>query len=211
MSPSKPVLIVIAGPNGSGKTEITRILRTRYDWTEGLIEINPDNIAQEQSGDWNDPAAVLMAARQADALREGCLTRKEGLLFETVLSTPQKIDFISRAKSAGYFIRVIFVGTENPEINRVRVEWRVENGGHSVPLEKIISCYQRSMKLGIEAAKIADRAYFVDNSRDVNPDDVIGPFTVFRTINGTIAKTYVDQPSFPDCYLCSAAMITWTH
>ena len=43
MPESKPVLLVIAGPNGSGKTEITKILRSRHAWTEGLVEINPEN------------------------------------------------------------------------------------------------------------------------------------------------------------------------
>jgi predicted ABC-type ATPase len=41
----KPVLVVVAGPNGSGKTAITSVLRKAYDWTDGLVEINPDQIA----------------------------------------------------------------------------------------------------------------------------------------------------------------------
>ena len=48
----KPVLIIIAGPNGSGKTTITsRILR--HEWLEGAIYVNPDQVAQERFGDWN--------------------------------------------------------------------------------------------------------------------------------------------------------------
>ena len=47
----KPVLIVIAGPNGSGKTTITsRVLH--HEWLEDSIYINPDNIAQNMFGDW---------------------------------------------------------------------------------------------------------------------------------------------------------------
>ena len=47
----KPVLIVIAGPNGSGKTTITsRILR--HEWLENAVYINPDNVAQEHFGDY---------------------------------------------------------------------------------------------------------------------------------------------------------------
>lgn len=48
----KPVLIVIAGPNGSGKTSVTsRILH--HEWMENAVYINPDIIAQEKFGDWN--------------------------------------------------------------------------------------------------------------------------------------------------------------
>ena len=54
----RPVLIVIAGPNGSGKTTITsKILK--HEWLEGAVYINPDNVAQERFGDWNSPEAVM--------------------------------------------------------------------------------------------------------------------------------------------------------
>lgn len=43
----KPVLIVIAGPNGSGKTTITsKILR--HEWLEDALYVNPDQVAQER-------------------------------------------------------------------------------------------------------------------------------------------------------------------
>lgn len=42
----KPVLIIIAGPNGFGKTSITsKILQ--HEWVESCLYINPDNIANE--------------------------------------------------------------------------------------------------------------------------------------------------------------------
>ena len=37
----KPVLIVIAGPNGSGKTTITSNI-LRHEWLEGAVYVNPD-------------------------------------------------------------------------------------------------------------------------------------------------------------------------
>ena len=55
----KPVLIVIAGPNGSGKTTITsKILR--HEWLEGAVYVNPDHVAQDRFGDWNSPEARLL-------------------------------------------------------------------------------------------------------------------------------------------------------
>ena len=45
----KPVLIVIAGPNGSGKTTITsKILK--HEWLENALYINPDQVAQDRFG-----------------------------------------------------------------------------------------------------------------------------------------------------------------
>ena len=53
----KPVLIVIAGPNGSGKTTVTsKILK--HEWMEDAVYINPDIIAQEIFGDWNSVNAI---------------------------------------------------------------------------------------------------------------------------------------------------------
>ncbi|VVM28272.1 hypothetical protein BSPWISOXPB_10833 [uncultured Gammaproteobacteria bacterium] len=41
MRKNKPVLIVVAGPNGSGKTTITERLLT-HSWTDNATYINPD-------------------------------------------------------------------------------------------------------------------------------------------------------------------------
>ncbi len=55
----RPVLIVIAGPNGSGKTTFTsKILR--HEWLEGAVYVNPDQVAQDRFGDWNSPEASLL-------------------------------------------------------------------------------------------------------------------------------------------------------
>jgi len=79
----KPKLVIIAGPNGSGKTSVTgKILE--HEWIEGCLYINPDNIARDEFGDWNSYEAVMKAAKRAEDLREDCLKRKQGILFETV-------------------------------------------------------------------------------------------------------------------------------
>ena len=104
----KPVLIVIAGPNGSGKTTITsKILK--HEWLEDAVYINPDIVAQERFGDWNSEEAVMESVKYCESLREECLRKRKSLIFETVLSAEDKIDFIRRAKETGFFIRVFFV------------------------------------------------------------------------------------------------------
>ena len=76
----RPVLIVIAGPNGSGKTTITsKILK--HEWLEGALYINPDQVAQDKFGDWNSPEAVLQAAQYCEQQREECLKNGQSLIF----------------------------------------------------------------------------------------------------------------------------------
>jgi predicted ABC-type ATPase len=186
MNMLKPVLIVIAGPNGSGKTSITgKILQ--HEWIEGCTYINPDNIARDDFGDWNSPEAVLKAAKRATQLREEGLRQRQSILFETVLSAQDKLEYLRRAKLAGYFIRFFFVGTDDPAINARRVAYRVSEGGHDVPITKIISRYGKSMANCGIAVRIADRAYLYDNSVDYAELKLL-----FRVSDGRVAKVYTE-------------------
>jgi predicted ABC-type ATPase len=144
MENHKPVLIVIAGPNGSGKTTITRKV-LKHEWLEGSVYINPDNIARDMFGDWNSPEAVMSAAKYATDMREKLLSEKKSMIFETVLSATDKVEFMLRAKKEGYFIRLFFISTESPTINAARIAGRVIEGGHDVPITKIISRYTKSI------------------------------------------------------------------
>lgn len=180
----KPRLIVVAGPNGVGKTAITEQL-LRHEWMGGCVYVNPDYIARDEFGDWNAPEAVMKAAVRAEELREQCVREGYSLAFETVLSMPDKINFIQRAKQAGFFVRMFFVGTDNPAINAKRVALRVMEGGHDVPISKIITRYTRSLANCSVAACIADRAYIYDNSVDKAPARLL-----FRTSEGSVIKQY---------------------
>lgn len=186
-SSHKPVLIVIAGPNGSGKTTITsRILK--HEWLEGAIYINPDIVAQEKFGDWNSQDAVLNSIKYCESLREDCLQKKQSLIFETVLSADDKIDFIKRAKEAGFFIRLFFVSTEHPSINASRIARRVMKGGHDVPISKVVSRYYKSIVNCMKASKYADRTYVYDNSVENSEAKIL-----FRMTDGKIAKQYLEK------------------
>lgn len=181
-----PVLIVIAGPNGSGKTSITsRILL--HEWMEDAIYINPDIIAQEKYGNWNSKEAVMQAVKYCEDLREKCLVEHKSLIFETVLSVEDKIDYILRAKEAGFFIRFFFVCTEHPSINAARIVRRVMEGGHDVPITKIISRYEKSIANSCIVSEFVDRTYIYDNSIDD-----IDARLLFRLKEGKLIKQYVD-------------------
>lgn len=116
----KPVLIVVAGPNGSGKTSVTgKILH--HQWLENSVYINPDIVAQERFGDWNSKDAIMQAVKYCEDWREQCLAEHKSLIFETVLSADDKVDYIERAIKAGFFVRLFFVCTSSPTINAARI------------------------------------------------------------------------------------------
>lgn len=189
MAPSehRPVLIVIAGPNGSVKTSVTsKILH--HEWLEDSEYINPNNVARDIFGNWNNRDAVLNAANYCNDWRERCLAEHKSHIFETVMSAPDKVDYIIRAKEAGFFIRLFFVSTVSPTINAKRVAQRVLDGGHDVPIPKIISRYDKSIANCKIVSEVVDRLYVYDNSIEDAEARLL-----FRLNNGDLTKQYIDD------------------
>ncbi len=187
----RPRLLVIAGPNGSGKTSITEQLHElRHQWMLGCDYINPDNIAQEQFDGWNDTASVLKAAQAATEWRRKCLNEGRDFAFETVFSSQEKLDFLREAKAKGYFIRFFFVGTDSPFINVQRIALRVIKGGHDVAISKILQRYERAMGYATIAATFVDRAYFYDNSVTLADGELPNWTPLFRTADGKLCDKY---------------------
>ena len=186
----RPRLLVVAGPNGAGKTTITE-RGLAHEWFEGCEYVNPDLIAQEELGDWNDPQAVLQAVRVAADRREACLRDRRSLAFETVFSRPDKPEFVRRAIAAGYFVRIFFIGTERPEINAARVARRVLEGGHDVPIRKIIDRWGRSVANAASVAAEVHRLYLYDNSIDAREAQL-----VIRASEGRLVRKYTETPAW---------------
>lgn len=187
MTERRPTLCLVAGPNGSGKTTTTMQL-LNDEWAADSIYINPDNIAQDTFGDWNSPEAVRLAAEQATRMRYECLKQKQNFVFETVFSSLEKLEFVQQAKTEGYFIRLFYVCTSDPTINVARITQRYLNGGHEVPISKVISRYYKSLINAAKAISFVDRAYIYDNSVDNQL-----PRLLFRTSDGKLFKKYSDN------------------
>ena len=180
----RPRLLIVAGPNGAGKTTVTEA-GLAHQWFEGCEYVNPDLIAQQELGDWNDPKAVLQAAQLATERREACLREGRSLAFETVFSAPDKVDFVHRGIAAGFFVRLFFVGTDSPEINAARVARRMLQGGHEVPIRKILDRWGRSIENCAQVATLVDRLYLYDNSVDDCPAQLL-----LRASGGGVARRY---------------------
>jgi predicted ABC-type ATPase len=155
-----PEVIVFAGPNGSGKTTITRMAKTIG------IYINADDIKKSSL------CSDLEAALKAEELRESMVEQGKDFTFETVLSTGRNLKLLKKAKEKGYFLRCIYVLTSNPEINKTRIDIRESMGGHTVPEEKIKSRYYKALDLVPELVEICDIVHIYDNT--------IVPFRIFK-------------------------------
>jgi len=180
-------MVIIAGPNGSGKTTTTEKL-LQHEWSNGVEYINPDIVAQE-FGDWNDDTIVSRAREWSTSRREELLATSQSMIFETVFSAPDKLDFVVRAKQQGYFVRLFFIGTIDPEINIRRVLARVSVGGHQVPDNKVRKRYVGSIGQLYAALSLVDRAYLFDNSIDGEPAALYA-----RTQDSQLRKRYGQPP-----------------
>jgi predicted ABC-type ATPase len=155
-----PFLLMVAGPNGAGKSTLTQLLRQAG--VEFGEYINPDDIARELDGTYD--ARVAQAQIIADLRREECIEAKRSFSFETVMSHPSKVDVLIRAKAAGFYVQLYFVGTDDPQTNVERVAIRVAKGGHEVPKDRIVARWHRTMRLLHKAINEADEAFVFDNS-----------------------------------------------
>ncbi|WP_294752398.1 zeta toxin family protein [uncultured Ruminococcus sp.] len=150
----KPMILVFAGPNGSGKSTITQYFDKVGTYT------NADEIVAA-TGMSNEEAAVF-----ADKKRYEAIEAKEDFTFETVLSSHYKLDILRKAKESGYFIKCIFVLTNDPMINVSRVETRVASGGHNVDKDKIISRYYKSLANIKQIIELCDILHVYDNTSE---------------------------------------------
>ena len=127
---------------------------------------------------WKPPTIVTIGAKNAlQNVRAISLRLWCRLLIRSI-----------RAKEAGFFVRLFFVSTESPTINAKRVANRVLNGGHDVPIPKIISRYDKSIANCIALAKYVDRLYVYDNSIENTEARLL-----FRMSNGKVVKSYTDD------------------
>lgn len=158
-----PELVAVIGPNGSGKS--SAIYETKVD--SRLVFVNPDDIARREFAEVADAAERdYLAWLSCNAQRDALLTQGRSFGFESVGSHVSKVEFIKTAKRLGYTVTLLFVATEDPEINIARIKHRMLRGGHGVSDEKVRSRYHRTLSLLPEYIHAVDYAMVWDNSID---------------------------------------------
>lgn len=178
-----PLLHILAGPNGSGKTTyVERVLQP----STHLPFINADVIAAQRWPNAQEQHAYD-ASRAAAMQRAELLGERRSFITETVFSHPSKNALIDGALQLGYYVHlhVILVPVE---LTVQRVTERVRRGGHSVPEQKIRERYDRLWPLIAQARARVDRAEFFDNHL---------ARTAFRLIASYTHGTPVGEPDWP--------------
>lgn len=162
-----PVLTVFAGPNGSGKSSV--IQRVDFEGRENLLEA--DAIARRINPDAPDRGAIR-AGREILRRTDELVDSGEDFAIETTLAGRWTASAIRAALEGAFFVRLVYICVESPELSIRRVQERVAQGGHDVPVEDVRRRYARSLTNLKEVIGVVHQAFVYDNS-GANPKLVI--------------------------------------
>src|SRR5207253_11275685 len=88
----------------------------------------------------------MAAARHVLKYAGEHLKNAESFAVETTLAGKNYLQMMLDARNRGFEILLVYIGTENVEINLTRLRNRVLAGGHDVPEEDVRRRYTRSFE-----------------------------------------------------------------
>jgi predicted ABC-type ATPase len=139
---STPVIYLIAGCNGAGKTTFAREFLPNE--VKCLRFLNADEIARGLSP-LAPVAGAVKAARLLLQQIEESLRRRETFALESTLSGKIYVHLFRRARRLGYEIELHYLWLSSPAQAIARVRQRVRMGGHDVPEADIRRRFKRSL------------------------------------------------------------------
>ena len=135
MSDDPPLLVILGGINGAGKSSLARRLAMAPD-TAHLVFLDPDKIAAAVRH--ARPALSLNAAnfaglRIVSERTAEMLATRQSFVIETVLATVAHRRLCEKAQAEGWRVRLVYIGLPSVDASIARVALRVSKGGHAVP------------------------------------------------------------------------------
>lgn len=155
-----PLMIVIAGPPGSGKTTYFPVTAFRID------SFNIDDRCAQILGSYRAiPRDVRSAvARECERFVLDHIGQGKSFAVETTLRTTVAIDQAKLARQQGFMTHLRFVATSASEENVKRVLQRAQSGGHAASERDIRAIYQSSLANLPKALQAFDSARVYDST-----------------------------------------------
>jgi predicted ABC-type ATPase len=181
---ARPVLYVLAGVNGAGKSSVGGYLLER----DGLTWFNPDSFARELKAATGCDQETANAHAWQEGMRRFDEAVAKGLnhAFETTLGGKTVTAKILEATKT-HDVLIWFCGLSSPELHIARVEARVAAGGHPIPEEKIRERYPLAQ---LNLIKLMPHVAYVkvyDNSAEAAADGTVpDPMLVLEMENGQV-------------------------
>ncbi len=140
---ARPVLLVLAGVNGAGKSSVGGHLLQQA----GLTWFNPDAFARELVAVTGCGQTEANATAWQEGLRrlDEALAKGHNFAFETTLGGNTIAARIATAAQT-HDVLLWYCGLSSPEHHIARVKARVMAGGHDIPEAKIRERWQTSLQ-----------------------------------------------------------------
>lgn len=154
----QPWCVILAGPNGSGKTTFYDQILKNDPMFQKATFINSDLIGKDLariSGKTDSNEFIIHAGRIALNLINHKIYKQDSFIYETTSSGKNVLRLIKDAKDAGFKVITIFINLPK-KLARARVIHRVEHGGHDVPPEVQERRYEKIIQTFPELLKISD-------------------------------------------------------
>jgi predicted ABC-type ATPase len=167
---ARPVLYVLAGVNGAGKSSIGGYLLEQA----GTVWFNPDTFARELVARTGCTQQDANAAAWQESLRrlDEAIAEHRHHAFETTLGGHTVAGRI-RAATRTHDVLMWFCGLSSPELHIRRVRARVEAGGHDIPAARIRERYPRALRNLIQLLPDLAHLRVFDNSREAAPGEAV--------------------------------------
>jgi predicted ABC-type ATPase len=155
-------IVIVAGPNGTGKTTFAREFLPHE--ADCPTFINADLIAAGLSP-FNPDVAAIHAGRIMIEQMNSMISQRESFSFETTLAGLNYARHIPTWQTMGYHVKLFFLMLPSPEMAIARVALRVSQGGHDVPEAVIRRRFVAGLRNFHEHYKaLVDAWALVDNS-----------------------------------------------
>ena len=196
MNRDQPVLILIAGINGAGKTTFYYEQIKPFLDKSGRIYpfVNADELERARYPNKIGQHSLEMG-KLAAKIRGQYLKSGQSFVTETVFSHESKNQLIDDAQKAGFTVILNHVHVDSPDLAYKRVQTRVQKGGHNVPKDTVFSRYDRTVNNLQKASMSADQTYVWDNSRSQGHAGILHRF-VMAMAKGKIIKLSPEIPNW---------------
>jgi len=181
---SRPVLYVLAGVNGAGKSSIGGHLLER----QGLTWFNPDTFARELVAATGCSQAVANRHAWTESIRrlDEATAAGHSHAFETTLGGHTVAAKIAAA-TASHDVLIWFCGLATPDLHVARVRARVATGGHDIPEARIRERYPQALKNLVAMMPNLAQLQVYDNSADAAVGKAVpDPLLVLEMENGRL-------------------------
>jgi predicted ABC-type ATPase len=180
----RPVLLVLAGVNGAGKSSIGGNIMLRR---AGMAWFNPDTYTRILvQGGMPLSEANARAWKHGVGLLDQAIAAGHSHAFETTLGGATMAHKIAAA-SRTHDVLVWFCGLSSPEHHIARVAARVAEGGHDIAQAKIRERWVHAPLNLIELMPHLSELRMFDNSADAAPGEPVpDPVRVLHVRSGAV-------------------------